>query len=177
MRYLRLLPLVFFPTLLLSQTADSDRSTLETLLKEVRELRLALERSTLLTARTQIAVNMMQIQESRASKAAQDLDNMRKEILDLQTSRARNAEQVKRLEEHLSSVTNPNEHQDFEGLIRQAKLESEQLAAKEQDRRAKEAELSSQVQNEQSQLADLRARLGDMQRALDQAIQQTLQHN
>ena len=168
MRYLRLLPLVFFPTLLLSQTADSDRSTLETLLKEVRELRLALKRSTLLTARTQIAVSIMQIQERRASKAAQDLDNMRKEILDLQ---------VKRLDEHLSSVTNPNEHQDFEGLIRQAKLESEQLAAKEQDRRAKEAELSSQVQNEQSQLADLRARLGDMQRALDQAIQQTLQHN
>src|SRR5690348_7126368 len=145
MRYLRLLPLVFLPALLFSQTADSDRSTLEALLKEVRELRLALERSTLLTARIQIAVNMMQIQESRSSKAAQDLDNMRKEILDLQSNRARHAEQVKRLEEHLSSVTNPAERQEFEGLIRQAKVDSDQFAAKEQDRRAKEAELSVQV--------------------------------
>lgn len=177
MRYLRFLPLLALPALLPSQTSDADRATLQALLSEVQQLRIAIERSTLLGARTQIGINMMQIQEGRTARLSQDLDKVRKDILDAQGERAKVAERLKALEDRLPSVTNPTEHQDIEFAMRQAKLEGEQLAAREQERRAREAELASQLQSEQSQLAELRDRIAEMQRALDNAIQQTLQHH
>ena len=174
MRYFLVFLLATVPALSQTQAADAERSTLQALLTEVQQLRIAIERSTLLGARTQIAINMMQIQESRTGRVSQDLERVRKEILDLQSRRPRIAEQIKAFEDHLSSLTDPKERQDIEAAIKQTKLEAEQLTATEQDRQARQAELAAQFQTEQSELADLRNRLTEMQRALDQAIERAI---
>ena len=177
MRYLNFLTLLAIPALLPAQTPDPDRATLQALLSEVQQLRIAIERSTLLGARTQIAINMMQVQEGRAARISQDLDKVRKDILDIQGERPKIAERLKGFEEVLPTLINPNERRDIEAAMKQIKLDQDHLAAREQDRHARESELASQLQTEQSQLAELRARITEMQRALDNAIQQTLQHH
>ena len=79
MRHLGMLLLAACPAALLAQTPDTDQRVLQTLLSEVQQLRIAIERQTLLGTRTQIAINQLQLQESRAATAAKELSTVRDE--------------------------------------------------------------------------------------------------
>jgi hypothetical protein len=67
MRHLGILLLAACPAALLAQTPDADQRVLQTLLSEVQQLRIAIERQTLLGTRTQIAISQLQLQESRVA--------------------------------------------------------------------------------------------------------------
>jgi hypothetical protein len=60
---------------------------LSSLMTEVHELRLAIERSTLLGARTQIAIQRLQTQEARVTSSAKALEDARKELSRFQEER------------------------------------------------------------------------------------------
>jgi len=173
MRYLLCLALLSAVSLP-AQTPESDRSTLQTLLSEVQQLRVAIERSTLLGARTQIAINLMQAQQSRVERLAQELDKTRKDLVDMQAEKPKTAARAKMFEESISTTTDPQARKDMEQALSLYKIDIEQFAAREQDRRAREAELNTQLLAEQGRLADLQGRIADMERLLDQAIQITI---
>jgi len=156
--------LIAFP--LLAQTPDP---TLQKLLVEVQTLRVAIERSTLLGARTQIAMQRIQMQETRTSRLAQTLDGVRREITELGFQAERLAARIKELEDRSAHV-DPNLRKDVEAEIKQLKREQEQMAGIEQQRHAREAEIVTQHQLEQGRLTDLQARVDEMERALDSAI-------
>jgi len=63
---------------------------------------------------------------------------------------------------------------ELEAQIRQFKSELEQANATELSRSAREGELTSALQAAQAQIAASRARIDEMERALDAAIQQLL---
>jgi len=157
-----------------AQTPESDRSTLQTLLSEVQQLRVAIERSTLLGARTQIAINLMQAQQSRVERLSQELDKARRDLLDIQGEKPKLAERIKSMEEFLASATDPNTRRDTEHGLAVAKIDADQFTAREQDRRAREAELNTQLLAEQGRLTELQGRIADVERLIDQAIQQTI---
>ena len=73
MRYL----LFLLPLTLWGQTAETDSRLTQTLINEIQQLRLAIERSTLLGARTQLAVSALQLQESTVSRLSQQYNDTR----------------------------------------------------------------------------------------------------
>jgi hypothetical protein len=167
-----LLALLSIPAM--AQTAETDQRTLQALLTEVKELRLAIERSTLLGARTQLAISRLQLQQTTANQISHELDSAREQVADISGKRVRSQEELRQLEEHMAATTNPQERSALGDAIRERKLEIEQLSAFEQQRAAREADLSRKLQNAQGDVADAEKRIADMERNLDAAIEQIL---
>lgn len=170
MRYF--VTLLFLCAPLAAQTSDSDRQTLQSLLTEVQQLRQAIERSTLLGTRTQIAMERLQVEDARVSRAAQELEKARKEVSDVQFEQTRIANRIKQMEEELTRTQDANHRADIENGIKGSKLELEQLAAMEGQKRAREAELTSEVQTGRGRLTELEGRITDMERAIDAVVRQ-----
>jgi hypothetical protein len=61
----------------------------------------------------------------------------------------------------------------LESEVKRFKQDLERMATYEQQRRAREGELASQMQLEQGRLADMQKQVGEMERALDAAISRT----
>jgi hypothetical protein len=169
MRHVLLLAVFSLP--LCGQKTDGDQPVMQQLLTEVQQLRLAIERSTLLGARTQLALSRLQMQEGAAAHLAETLANARREGISMAAKRNEITERVKELE---SRTPTPDMAVDLKMMIKQSKLELEQLDALEQERGARESDLANQFQQVQSQLAESRARISEMERSLDAAIQQLL---
>ena len=156
-----------------AQTPPPEAQTLSTLLTEVRQLRQAIERSTLLGARTQLAVLMLQTQETRTARMAEDLEKIRRELAQSETTRSGLAEQVKRMESAAGDLSTPPP--DRANLEREAKMIKPQLETMLLQGgllRAREAEATSQLQMERERLTQLQNQISDMEQALDNAIRQ-----
>jgi chromosome segregation protein len=153
-----------------AQASSAENTTLSALRDEVHELRLAIERSTILGVKTQIAVQRIQAEEARVAQAATALGQARQELARYQAGRAQAALEQKSLEDRLSELTNPEQRREFEAHIRDSKrrLEDESEEARI---RAREGELTSQLEREQSFLAQLQAEMSQVVGALNQAIQ------
>ena len=165
MRYFVLFAL---PLALAAQGADSDRVT-QALLSEVHELRLAIERSTVLNARTQLVTSQLQLQETAVVRLTSQLTDVRAQAAGSIGHKARIAEQLDFAQHHPVSPADV-----WEAKLRELKVELDQATAVEQNRAAREGELATQLQQAQTQIADSRARIAEMERALDAAIQQLL---
>jgi predicted nucleic acid-binding Zn-ribbon protein len=142
------------------------------LLVEVQQLRAAIERSTLLGTRTQIAMQRIQMQETRTTRLSQELDRVRREVTDLDRVKTETVLHLRAMEAQLSQATDPNGRLRLEEEVKRIKLRLEQLAAQEPQTRAREADLANQVQTEQSRLTELQDRVNALERTLDTAIGQ-----
>src|SRR3954453_4945192 len=74
MRYLAFLAL---PLVVAAQSAESDQRITQTLISEIQQLRIAIERSTLLSTRTQLAVSQLQLQETAVARLTSQLSDVR----------------------------------------------------------------------------------------------------
>jgi hypothetical protein len=174
MRHLTFL-LILCPLAALAQPAESESRTLQTLLSEVQQLRLAIERSTLLGARTQLAISQLQLQESKAERLTKELQDVREGRAQAESQKTRLAEETKTLEAALGRAdTSPQLRKDIEGQAGHLKIESEMMAAQVLRQAAREGELASQAMAAQREVQDSRAWISEMQRSLDAAIQQML---
>src|SRR5258708_1035326 len=106
MRFLATLILAC-PLAALAQQPGNDSRTLETLLSEVQQLRMAIERSTLLGARTQLAISQLQLQEGKVEKLSRDLASARELAVRAKLERVSFTEAVKDLESRKSSLADP----------------------------------------------------------------------
>lgn len=171
MRCLTILALFSLPVF--AQKADNDPAVLQSLLSEVQQLRLAIERSTLLGTRTQLALSRLQIQEQAATRLGQQLNDARHQASNATTERARMADRLKDLEQR----GGPDPTLDVRDAMKQVKFEIERMTAEEQEFRTREAELAGQFQTAQNQLAETRSSISEMERSLDAAIQQLLKQH
>jgi predicted nucleic acid-binding Zn-ribbon protein len=172
MRYLALLVMLSLPAF--AQKAEADQAVLQKLLVEVQQLRAAIERSTLLGARTQLALTRLQMQEAAATRASQQLNDVRQQGFDIVHRREQDASRLKDWEDKLPGITNADMRRDIDSAIKNTKAELDELATREQVRAARESELANEFQAAQNELAATRARISDMERSLDAAIQQLL---
>ena len=145
---------------------------IQNLLGEVQQLRLAIERSTLLGARTQIALQRIQIQETRTRQLEQEASSLRARADQFTFDRTQLEAHVKDTEERLPRVVDPKEQQALDGEIRESKQRLTHFGTMEQQARAREAEATAQLHVEQGKLQDLLARVDEMEKVLDQAIRQ-----
>ena len=145
---------------------DDDRQVLRALLEEMRQLRLALQRSQLASQRIQVTLERIRLGQARMDSITRALENLRARLAYLKESRPGIEEQLKHAEELLGRAADPDRRAELEeqvkqrkGLLSLWKQEGEQL-------RTREAELISQLQVEQAKLTDLNDQLEDMVRAL-----------
>jgi predicted nucleic acid-binding Zn-ribbon protein len=171
MRYLLFLAL---PFALAAQGAESDQRVTQALIGEIQQLRLAIERSTLLNARTQLAVSQLQLQEQSVARLTTQLGDVRARGAEGGGLIKRLAEEIQDTEQARAKATDPNMARALEHQIRESKGRLEQFTAMEAQRSAREGELATQLQQAQNQIAGSRARIEEMERALDAAIQQML---
>lgn len=171
MRYLLFLAL---PFALAAQSAESDQRVTQALITEIQQLRMAIERSTLLNARTQLAISQLQMQETAVARLSTQLNDTR-----MQSQVRRMAPLVERITEREAKRTAPEfaappKREQLEAEIRNMKEELQMVQGMETTRSAREGELAVQLQQAQSQIAASRSRIEEMERALDAAIQQML---
>src|SRR5580765_5510619 len=128
--------IIFFAACASAQAPDP----IQTLLGEVQQLRLAIERSTLLGARTQIALQRIQLQEQRTRQLAQEANGLRAQADTFTTSRSGLETHLKGSEERLPRVLDPKERQAMESIIEDDKRGVAILVTREQQARARETE-------------------------------------
>jgi len=171
---MRFLKFLLVPVAAFAQTAESDQRTLQALLSEVQQLRAAIERSTLLGVRTQLAISQLQLQETKVEKLSRDLTSVRELGIRNSLERTNFTEAIKHTENRRSLATDPKTRDQLDQELNHIKLRLEQIAQEEPTRAAREGDLASQLQAAERALADSRNSIAEMQRSLDAAIQQML---
>ncbi len=146
--------------------AQTQEDTLQTLLKEVHALRVAMERSNQIAPKVQIALARMQLQEERVRNATRQLQDARNKITDIQNKASEIGEEAKRVETRQAQSTDPNERKQMDLELSQAKVMLVRLEAEEQQFRAKEAEASSLVMSEQAKWNEVNDLLTSIERVL-----------
>jgi hypothetical protein len=166
MRYAAVL---FMPIILTAQPAASDQKLTEALIAEVHQLRLTIERMTLLEARTQLAISQLHVQEAALAQLSQQYNDMRSGSSSITVRRKQLAETVHDLELKQATAGTASVYQV---QLRQAKLDLEEATAMDQEHSARESELASQLDQARKRTADARSNASELERVLDVAIQQ-----
>ena len=146
---------------------QEDRQVLRALLDEMRQLRLALQRSNAVNHRLQITVERLRLQQGRADSIARSLENVRSRITDLKTARPQMEEQIKYAEEVMARATEQNRREEIEHQLKEMKARLVSWARDEEQLRERETALVSEFQIEQSKLTELNGQLESMIRQLD----------
>jgi hypothetical protein len=149
-----------------AQTASPDAPTIQALLTEVRQLRLALEKSALLGPRMQLAMQRVQLQEQKIARLSEQLDETKKEAGRETAHRAQVAAQLSGLEQQLSNQTDAARHRVLEDQVARLKMESSDTSV-QQSLSAREGDLATSLQNERAVLNELNDKLNNMEQSLD----------
>lgn len=148
--------------------ATSDKATIQALLLEVRQLRLAIERSNSLVPRISIAAQRFQAQQDRVDRLSKELRDLRVRIMEDHANNERMATALKRMETEVAQATDLKVRQDLENTFKAVTAQMEQRAAQEEQVKAQEGELVSQLQNEQAKLNELSDQLNTLDKKLEQ---------
>ena len=146
--------------------AQTQEDTLQTLLKEVHALRVAMERSNQIAPKVQIALARMQLQEERVRNANRQLQDARDKIADFQIKTSRLNDGMKQLETKQTQTVDPKERQQLDFEMAQYKAAVAEHAAEEQQFRTKEAEASSLLLSEQAKWNEVNDLLTSIERVL-----------
>ena len=161
------------PTIVPSQTktaaapaqADQDQ-TLQKLLNEVHELRLAVQRATANSMRFQMLIERTRLQQARVDALSRQLENIHSQIADMKSAKPQLEQQIKEAEEQLDRTPEPNAHADLDSRIRAAKANLNRMTQEEERLRNREAMLDGQLQTEQLKLNELNSQLDTLMNEL-----------
>jgi len=149
-----------------SSPADEEQ-TLRSLLGEVHELRLAIQRTSLNSYRAQIALERLRLQQAVVERLTRELEVARNEMSEMKLNQSRTSEMAKEMENQINREADPNRRADLEREVKMIKAELENHAQREQRHREREAQLTSQLPTEQAKLGELHERLDAMERELE----------
>lgn len=146
--------------------AATDRATIQALLVEVRQLRLALERSTSVGLRIQLGVQRIQLQQDRVNRPSRQLQDCRETLASIASNKSQTAGDLKQAELRAGQEQDPARRKQIEATLVRLSAELERQGAHEQQEQAQEIQLSSQLQAEQAKLNDLSDQLDELDRKL-----------
>ena len=152
--------IVSVPLLALAQqtgTADltPEKATLQALLTEVRQLRLALERSTSVLPRIQLAFQRLQLQQDRVDRLSKQLQDSHTHTAATVDKKAHLATAIQQFESRISQEQDPTRRKGLELEMKGFTVELEQQTLHEQQEQAQEIQVSGQLQTEQAKLTEL----------------------
>jgi len=141
---------------------------LRSLLDEVRQLRIAIERSNLGAYRVQIAIERMRLQQGRVDSVARDLENVRLQLSNTKLSRAQTEARLKDLEDQMNDETETTRKAQLGRQYKEAKRNMDAQAKWDEQTRERETQLSVRLQEEQGKLSEINNRLDTLERQLEQ---------
>ncbi|SRR5260370_11153920 len=167
--------IVSFPLMVLGQQtstseASPERATLQALLTEVRQLRFALERSTLVVPRIQLAFQRFQLQQDRVDSLSKRLQDIHLRTLSAEDRKAKLILSAQQAEARISQEQDPRRRKVLELEGKAATMELEQQTQHEQQDQAQEIQLSRQLQTEQAKLNELSDQLNELDKKLQQDL-------
>jgi len=140
---------------------DMTPASMSTLIGEVRQLRVAVEESGKRQTETQALAVYLSAQQSRLVQISQQLQSTRTELTEVSGQLQQFKTLLTSMQADATSI-NPGERQEAEGMMQLFKPQLDQAALKEQQLRAREAELAQALVTEQGRWSDLITRLEQM---------------
>jgi SMC interacting uncharacterized protein involved in chromosome segregation len=148
--------------------ASPDKATLQALLTEVRQLRFALERSTSVAPRIQLAFQRVQLQQDRVDRLSKQLQDSHTQTAAAVDRKARLVTAVQQFEGRISQEQDPTRRKGLELEMKGVTAELEQQTLQEQQEQAQEIQFSGQLQTEQAKLNELSDQLNELDKRLQQ---------
>jgi hypothetical protein len=149
--------------------AQPDRRSpdiLPELLAEVRQLRLAMERSATIAPRVHLLTGRLAMQEQRVARLASELDGIRQQLPRFAEMQRVAGEQIRELEGALALEADPQRRRSFEHDLGMLKRQLEMQAAEEQQLRVREGEVLGLYTQEQGRWLEISNRLDELERSL-----------
>ena len=137
---------------------------LQALLLEVRQLRQALETSTLVVPKIQLTLLRMQTQQESVNRATKELDDLRVRIARSDSERA---DLLKSIDFEVGQEQEASRKATLQNQLKQFKAAMEQPRTGDFQLRATEAELSGRLRIEQAKLDEINGKLNVLDRMLD----------
>jgi len=151
-----------------AQTSDS---AIQALLDEVRQLRLAVERSAVLAPKIQMTLQRMQLQQDSVSRASRQLEDLREQLAKSAAEEADVAFHIKDVEARAAQEQDSARRKAMEDEVKltKSRLEekTDQQKMNDAQQRARESELAGRLQTEQAKLNELNDRLDTLERMLE----------
>ena len=142
------------------ESAQGDRdNTLQQLLTEVRELRLAVQRATINNTRFQMLIERVRIEQARVDSIGRQLENIRAQVADMRAARPQMEQQIKDAEALLDRMPDPIAHADMESRIKAMKGNLARMVPEEERLQNREATLNTDLQAAQSKMNELNSQL------------------
>jgi chromosome segregation ATPase len=140
---------------------DMTAASMGTLISEVRLLRAAVEDTGKRQNETQAMAVYLSAQQSRLVQISQQLESTRSELTTVSAQLEQFKTLLKSMQGDAQSIK-PEEREEAEGMMKLFKPQLDQAAAKEQQLKAREFELSQALVTEQGRWSDLINRLEQM---------------
>ena len=137
--------------------------TMQALLNEVRQLRLAIQQSNLSIYRTQVIVERMRMQQQHVDR----LRETRERIANWKRGEGEWQAEIKMFERRINRATDPNERSNLEEQQERTKSRVAAYALENTRMLEQESQLAGQLNIEQAKLADFNDQLDTLQRELE----------
>ena len=140
---------------------DLTPASMAALISEVRQLRGAIEEGGKRQTETQAIAVYLSAQQSRMVQMGQQLDAARTELATVSGQLQQFRGMLKSMQGDAASI-DPKEREEADGMLQMFKPQLDAAAAREQQLRAREAELSASIVTEDARWRDLINRLEQM---------------
>ena len=144
-----------------------NEQTMQALLNEVRQLRLAIQKSNLSAYHAQVIIERMRSQRQQVDRLTDRLRETRDRMASMKMGQTEIQYELKKMEDHLSQQTDVGVIRDVEEQIDRFKNRLGAQAQEEARLRENESQLVAQLQIEQSRLSEFNDQLDALQRELE----------
>jgi len=150
------------------QTPAKEPDAQQALLAEVHLLRQDLEAVTIASLRVQIALYSLQMQDGAVARATQKVDEAQNKCTVITVGRDRMAAEVRNTESAIAKgPVSPQEAKGLQEQLAMQKVDVESQTSALQRCQATEAEASSKLRGDQAKLAELQARIEQLDKTLE----------
>lgn len=150
-----------------AENSSSDSEALQSLVKEIHQLRQDLVTSTVAAQRVQIVLYRLQGQQAAVQRAAERHNLTRDRLSDTESQIKTRTAELQRYEDLLQRSQSDTERKDVqEQVLPQLKGAIETLRHQQEQQQIDEAQSEEQLRNEQSKLSDLENFLDKLDKSL-----------
>lgn len=150
----------------ISGSRTDEKQILKAVLEEIRQLRLEAQRAHTFSHRLVVTLERVRFEQSRIDSLARSAQTLRRQVEEIQATRARIETEIKESEGRLPSVPDSDTKLVLESQIKEMKTRLNALTREEEQIRNREVELNADLQGSQTKLNDLNSQLDSMMRQL-----------
>lgn len=148
-----------------NQAAQGD-NVLQSLLSEVRQLRIAMQRANLSTQLALTAVERMKLQQQRVERLTEQLRGIRDHSANLKLAQAEVQYELKQIEQRLHQESDVGKRAELEQHQGAIKVRFENMGKEQERLQEQETQSAAHLQTEQTRLTELNDQLDSLQRDL-----------